>query len=117
MIPAKSVRVPLDARRGDGTRTDPGGSTCQQPPRGCFGGRWCACEQWLTPTKNVEELDKFYGFFGNFDSAARFCSAFDELRNYLRPRSTMGKLSSRSEQRRAFLDRLTALKASRQIAL
>jgi transposase-like protein len=48
--------------------------------------------------------------FGNFDSAARFCCAFDELRNYLRPRSTMGELASLSEQRRAFLDRLTALK-------
>ena len=48
--------------------------------------------------------------FGNFDSAARFCSAFDELRNYLRPLSTMGEPVSLSEQRRAFLDRLTALK-------
>jgi len=55
--------------------------------------------------------------FGSFDSAARFCSAFDELRNYLRPRSTMGEQSSRSEQRRAFLDRLTDLKASVQAAL
>jgi putative transposase len=27
--------------------------------------------------------------FGSFDSAARFCSAFDELRNYLRPGSAM----------------------------
>jgi hypothetical protein len=32
--------------------------------------------------------------FGCFDSAARFCSAFDELRNYLRPRSTMGETAS-----------------------
>ena len=55
--------------------------------------------------------------FGNFDSAARFCCAFDELRNYLRPLSIMGEPSSRSEQRRAFLDRLTALKASIQAAL
>jgi transposase-like protein len=50
--------------------------------------------------------------FGNFDSAARFCSAFDELRHYLRPSSVMRKSSSLSEQRRAFLDRLAALKAS-----
>jgi len=47
--------------------------------------------------------------FGSFDSAARFCCAFDELRNYLRPRAT-GEAASPSEQRRAFLDRLTALK-------
>lgn len=48
--------------------------------------------------------------FGNFDSAARFCCAFDELRNYLRPHSTMGEPTSLSEQRRVFLDRLTTLK-------
>src|SRR6266567_2307875 len=42
--------------------------------------------------------------FGNFDSAARFCCAFDELRNYLHPRSTIGEPASLSEQRRAFLD-------------
>lgn len=48
--------------------------------------------------------------FGNFDSAARFCGAFDELRNYLRSRSIMGKPASLSEQRRAFLDRMAALK-------
>jgi len=34
---------------------------------------------------------------------------FDELRNYLRPRAT-GEAASPSEQRRAFLDRLTVLK-------
>jgi putative transposase len=54
--------------------------------------------------------------FGNFDSAARFCSAFDELRNYFsfRSHSTMGEPASRSEQRRAFLHRLTALKEAIQ---
>jgi transposase-like protein len=49
--------------------------------------------------------------FGNVDSAARFCCAFDELRNYLRPRNTMRKPASPSEQRQAFLDRLLALKS------
>lgn len=39
--------------------------------------------------------------FGSFDSATRFCSAFDELRNYLRPRSAMRETASLSEQRRA----------------
>ena len=48
--------------------------------------------------------------FGNFDSAARFCSAFDELRNYLRLRSPLGEIASLSEKRQAFLDRITALK-------
>jgi hypothetical protein len=48
--------------------------------------------------------------FGAFASAVRFCSAFDELRNYLHPRSPLGEPTSRSALRRAFLDRLTALK-------
>jgi transposase-like protein len=55
--------------------------------------------------------------FGSFDSAARFCSAFDELRHYLRPYPTMGKPSSLSEQRRAFFARLAALKTSIQEAI
>jgi transposase-like protein len=54
--------------------------------------------------------------FGNFQSAARFCCAFDELRNYLRPRRTMGEPISLPEQRRAFLQRLAALKALIQAA-
>lgn len=49
--------------------------------------------------------------FGNFDSAARFCSAFDELRKYLHPRSTVGNPTPHSEQRCVFLDRLAVLKA------
>ena len=52
--------------------------------------------------------------FGSFDSAARFCCAFDELRNSLRSRSTLGKPASLSEQRGAFLDRITALKEAVQ---
>jgi putative transposase len=54
--------------------------------------------------------------FGNFGSAARFCCAFDELRNYFRLHSTLGEAASLSEQRRAFLDRLTALKEAMQAA-
>ena len=54
--------------------------------------------------------------FGSFNSAARFCSAFDELRNYLRPRSAVGESATLSEQRRAFLQRLAALKALIQAA-
>jgi putative transposase len=54
--------------------------------------------------------------FRNFDSAARFCCAFDELRNYLRPRCTLRKPPTLSERRRVFLDRLTALKEALQAA-
>jgi putative transposase len=54
--------------------------------------------------------------FKTFEASARFCCAFDELRNYLRPRRTMGEPISLPEQRRAFLQRLTALKALIQAA-
>jgi transposase-like protein len=47
--------------------------------------------------------------FGTFKTAARFCRAFDELRNYLRPCRTMGEQVSLSEQRQAFLQQLTTL--------
>lgn len=49
--------------------------------------------------------------FKIFEAAARFCCAFDELRNYLRPHRTMGETISLPEQRQAFLQRLAALKA------
>src|SRR3984893_212990 len=49
--------------------------------------------------------------FGTVEAAARFCCAFDELRNYLRPRCVMGEPISLPEQRRTFLQRLVALKA------
>ncbi len=32
--------------------------------------------------------------FGTVEAVARFCAAFDELRNYLRPRRTIGKVVS-----------------------
>lgn len=54
--------------------------------------------------------------FGNFEAAARFCCAFDEIRNYLRSRNVMGEPISLLEQRRAFLDRLAVLKALIQAA-
>ena len=54
--------------------------------------------------------------FGTVEAAARFCSAFDELRNYLRPRRTMGEVVSLLEQRQAFLQRLAALQALIQAA-
>ncbi len=52
--------------------------------------------------------------FGNFEAAARFCCAFDELRNYFRSRRMVGKVVSLLEQRCEFLLRLTALRTSVQ---
>jgi transposase-like protein len=51
---------------------------------------------------------------GTFEAAARFCCAFDELRNYLRPRRTMGESISIPEQRQAFLERLAGLQVLMQ---
>ncbi|GHO51480.1 hypothetical protein KSX_96430 [Ktedonospora formicarum] len=47
---------------------------------------------------------------GTFEAAARFCCAFDELRNYLRSRRAMGEPISLPEQRRVFLQKFVALK-------
>ncbi len=45
------------------------------------------------------------GGFGSFDAAARFCSAYDELRDHLRCRQHMNETVSLAEQRRLFQDR------------
>jgi transposase-like protein len=54
--------------------------------------------------------------FGTVEAATLFCSAFDELRNYLRPRRTMGEAVSLLEQRQAFLQCLAALQTLIQAA-
>ena len=47
--------------------------------------------------------------FGSFVSAARFCSAFDELREFFRSRSRRGEVIALSEQRRLFAKRWRSL--------
>jgi putative transposase len=47
--------------------------------------------------------------FGSFESAARFCTAFDELRQYLRVRRRWQRDPSLEEQRRIFIDRWRTL--------
>ncbi|GHO63093.1 hypothetical protein KSC_019850 [Ktedonobacter sp. SOSP1-52] len=49
--------------------------------------------------------------FGNFSSAARFCRAFDEMRQFFRFRTTMKQHVSLADQRRLFCHRLDTLKA------
>ena len=46
--------------------------------------------------------------FGSF-AAARFCTAHDELRDYLRPRRATGEAVSPAERRRLFRDHWSAL--------
>lgn len=43
--------------------------------------------------------------FGRLESAKRFCSAFEELRRYLRIRPPIAEQVSLSERRRVFLSR------------
>ncbi len=50
--------------------------------------------------------------FGNFDSAARFCRAFDEVRNYFRPIGYHNEKVSLSERRRVYRDRSASLMAA-----
>ena len=47
--------------------------------------------------------------FGNFESASRFCAAFDELRQYFRVRRRGEAHVSLAEQRRFFLTRWRSL--------
>jgi transposase-like protein len=46
--------------------------------------------------------------FGSFASAARFCTAHDELRDHLRPRSRFNEAVPLAEQRRLFQERWAA---------
>src|SRR6478736_5054724 len=48
--------------------------------------------------------------FGRFSSAARFCRAFDEVRQFFRFRTTMNQLVPLTQQRELFRQRLDSLK-------
>jgi putative transposase len=50
--------------------------------------------------------------FGALRSAQRFCSAYDELRQYLRPRRRRKQFVSLARRRQQFVARLQALQAS-----
>jgi putative transposase len=52
--------------------------------------------------------------FKCFKSASRFCTAFDELRNYLRARRQMGEQVPLAEERETHLERVCVLKAMLQ---
>jgi transposase-like protein len=49
--------------------------------------------------------------FGSFASAARFCTAFEEQRQYFRPQARSGEPLSLAERRRRFQDRWAAVMA------
>jgi len=54
--------------------------------------------------------------FGSFASAARFCTAHDELRDHLRYRQHMNETVSLAAQRRLFRDRWSAVCIAMQAA-
>jgi hypothetical protein len=43
--------------------------------------------------------------FGAIENAKRFCQAFDEVKQFLRPRTRMTELVSLSKQREHFIER------------
>jgi putative transposase len=47
--------------------------------------------------------------FGSFESASRFCRAFDEQRDYFRNRTKSKEVVALSNQRQIFRQRLSAL--------
>src|SRR6476620_5303373 len=49
--------------------------------------------------------------FGAFDSAHRFCHAFEEMRQYFRPRRRRKQFVSAARNRRQFVTRVQALEA------
>ncbi|MBV8885970.1 MAG: hypothetical protein JO235_18520 [Chroococcidiopsidaceae cyanobacterium CP_BM_RX_35] len=63
-------------------------------------------KQWYYPTLG----------FGAFESAKRFCQAFDEVKQILRPRAKMAEFVSLSERRECFLTRVDELKEIFQAA-
>ena len=81
------------------------GKDVEHEVRGCQGN---PVEQSHRPVKA-----RYYPTlgFGAFESAKRFCEAFDELHQYFRPRRRMREFVCLSEQRMMFCERATELKA------
>jgi hypothetical protein len=48
--------------------------------------------------------------FKNFDAAHRFCRAFDEIRNFLRPTSYINRSVSLAHRRTIHVQRVAALR-------
>ena len=74
------------------------------------------CSQYLnnlTEQSHRAVKQRYYPMrgFGSFASAARFCPAFDELRQYFRVRPRRGASVPLAEQRRLFLTRWRSLTA------
>jgi putative transposase len=60
--------------------------------------------RWEQDHRGIKQ--RYYSMrgFGSFEAAARFGTAPDDLRDYLRPRRTLGEALSLAEQRQQFGD-------------
>jgi len=56
-------------------------------------------------TRGITQLSYPMRGFGSFDAAARFCTAHDELRAHLRPRTGVNEAVSLADQHRLFQER------------
>ena len=79
------------------------------------------CSQYLnnlTEQSHRAVKQRYYPMlgFGSFESAARFCSAFDELRQYFRVRQRRAKWMPLADQRRLFVQRWRSLITELQAA-
>jgi transposase-like protein len=77
-------------------------------------------EHWVSDclTNRIEQdqrgiKQRYYPMlgFGAFESAQRYCQAFDEVGNYFWPHSRMGEFVSLSERRNLFVNRVQQLQS------
>ena len=85
-------------------------------PRGNTEPRWVIGHSSVVIADGVSTEERpikqrYYPMFGfqNLESASRFCSAFDELRNYLRVSSVVDEPIPASNRREIFTGRWSAL--------
>jgi len=74
------------------------------------------CNQYLNNRMEQNHRpikQRYYPMFGfaKFESASRVCTAFDELRNYLRVRATGGEQVPADVRRKVFTDKWSTLLA------
>lgn len=69
-----------------------------------------------SPSRSVKQ--RYYPMlgFGAIERAKCFCQAFDEVRQFLRPRARMTEIVSLGERRKRFLTRMNELQESLQAA-
>jgi len=105
------------------TETRPRSLTTDQHPDYRWAIRWLVgrraehrttqCLDNYTEQSHRSLKQRYYPMlgFGNFESASRFCSAFDQLRDYFRVKRRGQPPVSLADQRQTFIDRWRSLAA------